>query len=143
VRTPLALIGVVYMARWGTVVLDGPNERVWVRQNRASPSPAALYRALAIAWNKNGAWNVQGSDTVDGANTSALAACNEKNGNCTLAVSVKPSEFLCVALARNLQDSAKLAFSTHSSLKEARNNVLDLCANRYGACKAEFSYCND
>jgi hypothetical protein len=143
VRTPIAEIGVIYMARWGTTALDGPNERVWVKQNRASLSSAALYRAMAIAWNKNGAWNVQGSDTVDAANTRALTACNEKNGNCTLAVSVRPSEFMCVALARSLEDPTKLAFSSNSSLKDARDNARKLCASRYGSCRAEFSYCND
>ena len=144
VPTALGLIGAIYVARWGVTIFDGPNERLWIRRDRALAHPAAFYRALAIAWNKTGSWNVEGSETVEVANRSALSACNDKYGDCTIAVSVEPYQFMCVALARNLQQASKLAYSTRNSLNDARDAAMELCANHYGgSCKPEFSYCND
>lgn len=144
VPSALGLIGAIYVARWGVTIFDGPNERVWIRRDHDLAHPPPLYRALAIAWTKTGSWHVEGGETVENASGSALSACNAKFGECTLGVSVDPHRFLCVALARNMRESSKLAYATRPALQDARDAAVELCSDHYGgSCKMEFSYCND
>lgn len=144
VPSALGMIGAIYVARWGVTIFDGPNERLWIKRDRALVNPTSLYRALAIAWNKTGSWHIEGRETAAEANRSALSACNDKYRDCTLAVSVEPFRFLCVALARSVGEQSRLSYSTRTSLKEARDAAIELCTSHYGgSCKLEFSYCND
>jgi hypothetical protein len=53
---------------------------------------------MVIAWNENAPWSAESGGTAEDAGTDAVAACNQKNGKCTLAVSLKSTEFMCVKL---------------------------------------------
>jgi hypothetical protein len=91
VSSALGLVGVIYVARWGVTIFDGPNERLWVKRNPTPARPASLYRALAIAWDKAGSWQVEGGETTGAANRGALAACNAKHCLCRASAKFAPS----------------------------------------------------
>jgi hypothetical protein len=54
-RESIGTIGALFLPRWGTVVFDGLNERVWVRGTTAVASPHDAYRSIALAQNESGA----------------------------------------------------------------------------------------
>lgn len=143
--TPMAIgrIGAAYLHWWGTLVLDPFNERVWISPRRAKPPQR--YRAMALAWNRDGAWAVEFAATLARARSQALSVCNEKYGRCTLTTAeIAPVDFSCLAVARSAWNRSKLSFSMRGSLEEVRGNVLDHCARiNGGSCEIAYSACND
>ncbi len=142
---PFGTIGASYLLRWGTVVFDGFNERVWVAKHRAAASPQPPYAAMAAAWNKRGGFTIAFAKEIDGARQRSLSVCNEKNGDCALAPhSAQPSSFACMTLARNLQDQTKLYLALASTFATSRTKAAESCSKVSGrSCQLAYSACND
>ena len=141
---PFAVIGSLDTARLGVLVLDGRNSQIWIGKPHTDSTSAALYNAMALAWNDLGGSNLAIADTVENAETQALAACNQNNGNCRTASSVNPLGLGCIALAANIQDPAKMNAAKGPSFSEAQSAAVDTCTkNRGSACQLAFLQCND
>ena len=137
---PFGFVGAAYLEAWGTVIVDGRNEQVWVSPQHAK----TLYRAIAVAWNRDGAWEARMDVSVAAANDGALTTCNERHGGCTLAgAAVDPARYQCVAIARGGGAVRKLTMISGGSVTEARQGALAACAAAHGApCKIEHIACN-
>jgi hypothetical protein len=143
-REPLGMVGALFLARWGTVVFDGLNERVWVTSNRTPVSPHEVYRSIALARNETGGWSVTDADSLDSAKAESVSLCNEKRGNCKIEATIGPSQFLCLAIARSAQNKNLPSEAINGSLAAARSVALETCAKLNGAtCNLEYSRCND
>jgi hypothetical protein len=143
-KEPFALIGAVYLLRWGATVFDPFSERVWISGTRASASPEPPYRAMTIAANKNGSWVARVDDLPEQADTRTLAACNAEHGECSLTASVGNKAFSCLALARSPTERHQLATAARASWEEARGAALAACnALRAGECRLDYARCNE
>jgi hypothetical protein len=138
---PFGLVGAAYLQVWGTVIVDGRNEQVWLSPQQAR----ALYRAMAVAWNRDGAWEARTDVTVAAANDGALATCNRRHGGCTLAgAAIDPARYQCVAIARGTGAVRKLTMIAGGSIIEARQGAIAACTAAQGApCRIEYAACND
>jgi hypothetical protein len=101
------MVGAVELQRWGAVVLDGPHERIWVKKDRSSGSPAPLYQATALAWNDLGSSAFSMAQTAETAEQNALSVCNHQNGHCRIAIRAASTGFFCLALAHNDRITAR------------------------------------
>jgi hypothetical protein len=138
---PFGLIPALFVSWWGALVIDGPNERVWVPSRPAQPPPPE-FTAMALAWNDKGAWAVRTALAEDEASTAALSACNGLYGNCSIQGKVSPSGIGCLAVARS-KNGGRLSMSVNPSLPEVRSAVLESCAASLGGtCTVEYSACN-
>ena len=137
---PFGLVGAAYLQVWGTVIVDGRNEQVWVSPQHAR----ALYRAIAVAWNRDGAWEARTDVSVAAANDGALTTCNQRHGGCTLAgAAIDPAHYQCVAIARGSGSVRKLTMIAGGSIIEAQQGALAACSAARGApCKIEHVACN-
>jgi hypothetical protein len=137
---PFGLVGATYLQVWGTVIVDGRSEQVWLSPQHAK----ALYRAIAVAWNGDGAWEARADVSVAAANHGALATCNERHGGCTLAgTAIDPARYQCVAIARGSAVLRKLTMIAGGSIAEARQGALAACSAAQGApCRIEHVECN-
>ena len=143
-KQPFGMLSALQLLRWGNVIFDGPNARMWISRKRAAVWPAPGYRAMAVAWNQGGAFTVTLDDSFDAAKSRALSVCNEKNGNCTLGGSVNGFGFACLAVARNRERTTGLYYASRGSLDASRTAALENCTKPSGsACKIEYSACND
>jgi hypothetical protein len=142
-QEPWAMIGALYLLRWGTTIFDAYNERLWVSRSRGSAAPEPPYRAMALAWNVNGGWMLRTAANLATASSLALSACNSQNRNCRISASVGPYEFACLAIARNTR--GKLFSLSGKSLDNVRNGVMRNCLRdpQGGSCRVLFSPCND
>ena len=133
-------MGAAYLDTWGTVIVDGRNEQVLVSPQHAR----TLYRAMAIAWNRDGAWEARMDVSVAAANDGALATCNERHGGCTLAgAAADPARYQCVAIARGGGAVRKLTMISGGSITQARQGALAACTAAHGApCTIEHVACN-
>ncbi len=138
---PFGLVPALFVSWWGALVVDGPNERVWIPSRPAHPPPPE-FTAMALAWNDKGAWAVRTALAEDEANTAALSACNESHGNCSIGGKVPPSGIGCLAIARS-KNGGRLSISVNLSLTEARTAVLENCVASLGStCTIEYAACN-
>jgi dienelactone hydrolase len=104
---------------------------------------AAPYRAVALAWNGNGAWVVRTVPSLEAARTEALALCNRDYGNCTLAtLTIKPDSILCLAIARSNESRNKLYAATRNSLTDARAAALEQFRSTGSSGAIEYAACN-
>lgn len=141
---PFAVIGSLDTARLGVLVLDGRNSQIWIGKPHTDSTSAALYNAMALAWNDLGGSKLAIADTVGNAETQALAACNQSDGNCRAAASVDPLGPGCIALAANIRNSTEMNAAKGPSFAEAQNSAVDTCTkNRGSACRLAFIQCND
>jgi hypothetical protein len=137
--------GALQLLRWGAIVFDGLNDRVWIGKSRAATSAEPPYRGIALAWNEAGQWSLTISPTLETAAKTVVTECNNKNGNCTLAASIKPTSFACIAIARR-PDSSKLNYVSNGSYEGAKETALANCASHLhsgATCKLEYERCND
>ena len=143
-KEPFALIGAVYLLRWGATVFDPFSERVWISRNRAAEAPEPPYRAMALASNTNGSWVARIDDVPGQANARTLAACKIQHGDCSLTAAVGNSTFACLALARPQTERAQLSWAIRASWPEVRDAALTACnTSRAGECRIEYARCND
>jgi hypothetical protein len=143
-KEPFALIGAVYLLRWGATVFDPFSEQVWISKNRGAAAPEPPYRAMALASNKNGSWLGRIDDVPEQANAHTLAACNAEHGECTLTAAVGNTAFMCLALARSVTQRQQLASAARASWQEARETALAACnALRAGECRIDYARCNE
>ena len=143
-KEPFALIGAVYLLRWGATVFDPFSEQVWISKTRAAASPEPPYRAMALASNKNGSWVARVDDLPEQANTRSLAACNAEHGDCSLTAAVGNTAFACLALARSRTQRHQLAWAARAAWQEARDAALAACnALRAGECRIDYTRCNE
>lgn len=97
------------------------------------------HKAIALAWNSNGAWATRIRNTLEEARRAALAECS----NCSLSESqVDPRTPGCLALAKASQ-SGQLFASVASTDTEARNKALLSCRQTAGGCIIEGLSCNN
>jgi hypothetical protein len=142
--TSLGAVGALILPRWGTIVLDGINERVWVPKAGAISSPNNPYRSIALARSDTGGLTAATRDTLESATADSLNACNQKQGHCELEATIGPSHFLCYGIAKSQRSGSRPSQAISSSLATARSAALDACARSSGAaCNLEFSDCND
>ena len=142
-KEPFALIGAVYLLRWGATVFDPFSEQVWITKHRGADAPEPPYRAMALASNKSGSWLARTDDLPEQANAQALAACNTQYGDCSLTAAVDNKAFACLAVARSLTQRHQLASATRASWREARDNALAACrALGAGECQVD-TFCNE
>src|SRR5215831_914620 len=138
---PFGLIPALFLSWWGPLIIDGPNERVWVPSRPERPPPP-VFNAMALAWNDRGAWAVRTALAEDEASTAALSACNELYGNCSIRGKVSPAGVGCLAVARS-KNGGRLSMSVNPSLTEVRSGVLENCAASLGGtCTVEYAACN-
>jgi hypothetical protein len=139
---PLGTVGALMLARWGTVVFDGPNEKLWVTKNGSPTTSQAAYRSIALARNDGTGWAATIGNTFDNAKAASLSSCNEKYGDCKIEASIGPNQFACLALVKS--SDQKRWQATNGSLTAARSTALATCAEHGGSdCKVEYSACND
>lgn len=101
--------------------------------------------ALALAWNDKGSWMVRSGDTLQIATTRALAACNDKWGDCEIVKEtlVRAEDRLCLAVAWDKDDHSTINAVSRPALEAARKEVLDDCGKEAaGTCVLTYSYCN-
>jgi hypothetical protein len=141
---PVGTVGALFLPRWGTVVFDGLNERVWVPRANDVVSPHDAYRSIALAQNESGGWTVAIRDGLDNAKADSLRLCNEKQGNCRIEATIGPSQFRCLAIAKSQQNGGVPSQATGGSLSIAHSAALENCATLNGAaCGLVYSGCND
>jgi hypothetical protein len=66
----------------------------------AAPARGATgsFKALSLAWNRNGGWVVRTADALDAANEDAMTTCNGQFGGCQQVMTVDSSAFGCLAV---------------------------------------------
>jgi hypothetical protein len=138
---PHALLSARFLPRWGTVIFDGPNERVWVPKHPSPVSVHPAYHAMALAWNDKGGWILTTGSSVEEANASSLLGCNKQNGNCRLTAAVGPFQFLCLGIA-GVQNKGSLNYAVRASLKAARSAALEACQKLNNECETRYAGCN-
>jgi hypothetical protein len=95
---PIGTVGTLFLPRWGTVVFDGPDRRVWVRKAGAHAHEA--FRSIALARNEDGGWSLTIRDTLDSAREESLKSCDAGQTGCRIETLVGPSQFVCLAVAK-------------------------------------------
>jgi hypothetical protein len=125
------------------VIFDGLNQRVWVpKPGTVAPAPDA-FRAMAFARDDNGAWSLSTRATLDEAREESLKSCNAPQNGCRIDVTVSPSRFACLAIAKK-PNIGLPAPATAGSLAAARSAALTACTSANGqGCALVNSRCND
>jgi hypothetical protein len=148
--TPWAQIGMMHLLRLGAVVIDGPNDKVWIPQQRAAASPVRPFGAISLAWTARGDWSISNGLMADAeTEADALNHCNNmknRQGTCQTATAVKSDKFGCLALANNkkaLQSQRRLSVVTADSWTAARDGAIRECKNAADAeCELVHTICN-
>lgn len=99
------------------------------------------YKAVALAWNRNGDVSWASRKTVESAKKAALDHCNKYYGNCNGAnVFVQTNRFGCVAVAR----SGKSLYSSirYKGDGNSKDAALKSCRKDRGNCKIAIHQCN-
>jgi hypothetical protein len=148
---PWAQIGMMHLLRLGAVVIDGPNDKVWIPQERAAASPVPPFAAVSLAWTARGYWSISnGLAADDEVDADALKHCNDNKNRggdtCQIATSVKPDKFGCLALASNkkaLQSQRRVSVATADSWTAARDGAIRECKSAPDAeCELVSTICN-
>jgi hypothetical protein len=147
---PVAMLGATYVNWWGTLVLDGITEQVWLSPARAhlpsrpaTPPKPVGRQALAIAESNRGDVTITTAPTLELARSNALDGCRKNGASCSLNISIAPTELGCVALARNLK-TKKYALASGIAIDDAKKMALERCGRIANAeCMIQFSRCNE
>jgi hypothetical protein len=149
---PWAQIGMHQLLALGVVVIDGPNNKVWLPQKRGSTStvPPFLavppFSAVSLAWNAKGAWQIVRRRTENEADAEALKGCNRRSNaqnDCQIAASIKTAGFGCLALAWD-KKNLKLQTSVLDAFGAAREGAIRGCKQSPDAqCRVVNTTCND
>ena len=140
---PVGLLGALFLPRFGTVIFDGPNQRVWLpKPGTVAPAPDA-FRAMAFSRHEGGAWSRATGETLDNARESSLKSCNSPQGGCRLEVAIDASNFACLAVAKK-PNVGMAEPAAGKSLANVRSAALAACAKANGSgCVLLYSGCND
>ena len=148
-KVPVAMLGAAYVNWWGTLVLDGLTEQVWLSpaRARAPVQPAAPPRpvgrqALAVAESNKGAIAITTARTLELAKSNALNDCSKNGASCSIKISITPAEIGCVALARN-KGTAKYVLTSGIAADEVKKMALEQCRGAGGTeCVIQYFGCN-
>jgi hypothetical protein len=140
---PVGLLGALFLPRFGTVIFDGPNQRVWLpKPGAVVPAPDA-FRAMAFSRHERGAWLLTTDETLDNARESSLKSCNSPQGGCRLEVAIDASNFACLAVAKK-PNVGMAEPASGTSLVNVRSAALAACTKTNGSgCVLAYSGCND
>jgi Domain of unknown function (DUF4189) len=149
-KMPVVMLGAAYANWWGTLVVDGLNEQVWLSPTRTGVQSSAPVqqrpsgrRALVIAESDRGDVTITTAQTLELAKSNALDGCRKTGASCSISVSLAPSELGCVALARDWK-TKKYALASGISLDDAKKMALERCGRIANAeCMIQFSGCNE
>jgi hypothetical protein len=140
---PIGTLGALFLPRLGTVVFDGPNQRVWVPKAGTVAPAQDAFRGMAFARNEYGAWSLSIRETLDNAREESLRSCNERQDDCRIEVTISSSRFACLAVAKK-PNIGLPAPATSGSLAAARSAALTACTSANGmGCALVYSGCND
>ena len=147
---PVAMLGAIYVNWWGTLVLDGVDEPVWLSPARAriplqSPTPPKPIgrQALAVAESNNGDISVTTARTLGLARSNALDDCGKNGASCKIKIVVTPSEIGCVALARD-KVTMKYTLASGIVIDDVKKMALEQCGRTSKTeCVIQYIGCND
>jgi hypothetical protein len=140
---PIGTLGALFLPRFGTVVFDGPNRRVWIPKPGTVTPAQDGFRSMAFARDERGAWSLSTRETLDDARAESLKSCNAPRNDCRIDVTIGPSRFACLAIAKK-PNVGLPAPATSGSLAAARSAALTACTSANGTgCALVYSGCND
>jgi hypothetical protein len=140
---PIGTVGALFLPRWSTVVLDGPNQRVWVRKVGTVVPARDAFRGIAFARGDNGGWSLSIRDAREEAHADSLKSCNERQLGCRVEATVESSAFGCLAVAKK-PNVGLPAPATAGALAAARDAARAACESQNGAgCELVYAGCND
>lgn len=140
---PIGTVGALFLRRWGTVVFDELNQRVWIPKAGTIAPAQDAFRAMAFARNEQGGWSVSIRETVDNAREESLKSCNKRQDDCRVEATLDASRFGCFAVAKK-PNIGLPAQATSGSLAAARSSALAACTSANGTgCVLAYSSCND
>jgi hypothetical protein len=140
---PIGAVGTLFLPRWGIVVFDGPNQRVWVPREGTITSPHEAFRSMAFSRGDNGGWSLSIGETFEGAQADSLRSCNERQTSCQLETTIGPSRFGCLAVAKKPNVGLPHP-SSGSTIAAARAAALYACTTfQDTGCELAYSGCND
>jgi hypothetical protein len=140
---PIGMLGALFLPRLGTVVFDGPNQRVWVPKAGTVAPALDAFRAMAFARSEHGGWLMSIRETLENAREESLRSCNERQSDCRIEVTISSSRFACLAVAKKPNIGLPVP-ATSKSLAAARSTALSACTSANGmGCALVYSGCND
>jgi hypothetical protein len=99
------------------------------------------FKALSLAWNREGGWVVRTADELAAANEDALTTCNSQFGSCQQAATVDSSAFGCIAVMSNGEH--QLFASTGHTLEAVTAAVQRQLERRGQKGELVYSGCNN
>jgi hypothetical protein len=140
---PIGTLGAPFLPRLGTVVFDGPNRRVWVPKAATVVPAQDAFRGMAFARNEHGGWSLSIRETLDSAREESLKSCNERRADCRIELTISPSRFACLAIAKKPNLGMPVPAAS-GSLAASRRAALTACKSANGmGCVLVYSGCND
>jgi hypothetical protein len=115
----------------------------WVPKAATVVPAQDAFRGMAFARNEHGGWSLSIRETLDSAREESLKSCNERRADCRIELTISPSRFACLAIAKKPNLGMPVPAAS-GSLAASRRAALTACKSANGmGCVLVYSGCND